>query len=235
MNLFEQEIKEFQEQIKKWQEAYPQWKEQIVFNEDLLKLKAEDIRYILVGDNPGKEEQKAHRYLIGTAGQGARRFFEETARLVDSFEKQVMVLNKTPVFTPSTLDLGELTEIQQLLTESQQYMALLMVRMQKILNCQLWITGFGGCRNAKGEWNLKIAKTRPLAPFFLALRESLASEKGNPEKLSFFKHFSYAHFQKDAHLGDIPKSVEEYQKKLSKIGSSYRQGFVTSLEGLFNK
>ena len=86
LDIFQKEIKGFQDQIKLWQQEYPAWAERIIFNEDLLNLKAEAVRYILVGDNPGKEEQKAHRYLIGTAGQGARRFFEETAQLVNSFD-----------------------------------------------------------------------------------------------------------------------------------------------------
>ena len=168
MDAFQKEIKNFQDQIELWQQEYPAWADRIVFNEDLLTLKAEEVRYILVGDNPGKEEQKAHRYLIGTAGQGARRFFEETAQLVESFDREVMVLNKTPVFTPSTMDLAELGEIAKLLEESQVYMAGLICQLQKICDCPVWVTGSGGCRTAQGEWKLTAAKTRPLASFFRA-------------------------------------------------------------------
>lgn len=224
MSLFYKEIESFQDQISQWQIRYPQWQERIVFNEDLLKLNPTEIRFILVGDNPGKEEQKAKRYLIGTAGQGARRFFEETAHLVESFEKQVMVLNKTPLFTPATMDLGELKEIETLLSESQEYMAHLMIRLQKLLDCPLWITGFGGCRNAKGEWNLKIAKSRPLAPFFKALKTEFEKSECDSQKLGFFKHFSYAHFQKDIHKNGVP---ENYLIQLLKIGDFYKENFFT--------
>lgn len=222
---FSEEIKSFQEQIIKWQREYPQWADQIVFNEDLLRLSPEEVRFILVGDNPGREEQKSHRYLIGTAGKGARRFFEETVGLVNSFEKEVMVLNKTPVFTPSTMDLGALAEISSLLEESQRYMAAFMIRMQKLLNCPLWVTGFGGCRNAKGDWNVKPAKTRPLGVFFQSLREEAIKEGSDQKNIQFFKHFSYAHFQKDAHQGNLPKDREEYLQKLNKIGSIYSGNF----------
>jgi uracil-DNA glycosylase len=222
MDRFKKEIEGFQNQINQWQKKYPQWGESIVFNEDLLKLNPSEVRFILVGDNPGKEEQKAKRYLIGTAGQGARRFFEETAHLVDSFDRQVMVLNKTPFFTPSTMDLGELSEVEALLEESQKYMAQLMVRFQQILGCPLWVTGFGGCRNAKGDWNFKTAKSRPLAPFFKALREEIEKSKVADDKLGFFKHFSYAHFQKDIHRNGIPT---DYLQSLSEIGSDYKINF----------
>lgn len=222
---FSEAVKNFQEQIIKWQKEYPQWADQIVFNEDLLRLSSQEVRFILVGDNPGKEEQKNRRYLIGTAGKGARRFFEETAGLVTSFEKEVMVLNKTPVFTPSTMDLGDLAEINSLLEESQKYMASFMIWMQKLLNCPLWITGFGGCRNAKGEWNLKPAKTRPLGVFFQSLREEAIKKGINQKEIRFFKHFSYAHFQKDAHQQEIPKNREEYLQKLNKIGDTYGENF----------
>lgn len=229
---FSEEIKNFQEQIIKWQKEYPQWADQIVFNEDLLRLEPQNIRFILVGDNPGREEQKNCRYLIGTAGKGARRFFQETAELVTSFEKEVMVLNKTPVFTPSTMDLGDLAEIKALLEESQKYMASFMVRMQKLLNCPLWITGFGGCRNSKGEWNLKPAKTRPLAVFFQSLKEEALKEGAASEKIQFFKHFSYANFQKDVHLGDTPKNREEYLQKLNDIGFGYSKNFFNQGKAL---
>lgn len=225
MDIFQKEIKGFQDQINIWKREYPAWADRIIFNEDLLNLKAEAIRYILVGDNPGKEEQKNHRYLIGTAGQGARRFFEETARLVDFFDREVMVLNKTPVFTPSTMDLAELSEIEKLLEESQVYMASLICRLQKICKCPVWVTGFGGCRNAQGEWKFKVAKTRPLACFFQALKKIGAPQPGEEPMIYFFKHFSYSHFQKDAHLESQPNSPEEYRKKLLKIGTFYRQGF----------
>ena len=222
MDRFKKEIEGFQKQITHWQTNYPQWRESIVFNEDLLKIDPLEVRFILVGDNPGTEEQKEKRYLIGTAGQGARRFFEETAHLEDSFDRQVMVLNKTPVFTPSTMDLGELSEIEVLLEESQKYMAQLMVRLRLILDCPLWITGFGGCRNTKGEWNFKIAKSRPLAPFFKALKEEIEESRVGDDKLGFFKHFSYAHFQKDIHRNGIPT---DYLTSLSEIGSHYKINF----------
>lgn len=225
MDAFQKEIKNFQGQIELWQQEHLAWADRIVFNKDLLNLKAEEVRYILVGDNPGKEEQKAHRYLIGTAGQGARRFFEETAQLVESFDREVMVLNKTPVFTPSTMDLAELGEIARLLEESQMYMAGLICRLQKICDCPVWVTGFGGCRSAQGEWKWTPAKTRPLACFFRTLKAEGAPENEEESMIYFFKHFSYSHFQKDAHFEGKPDTPEEYREKLLKIGAFYRQGF----------
>lgn len=226
MTDFENEIQGFKAQIHQWQDRYPQWQDQIVFNSDLLGLKPEKVRYILVGDNPGKEERKAGRYLVGMAGKGARRFFEETSKLVTSFDKEIMVLNKTPVFTPATLDLGNLTEMRELLEESQRYMGGLMIRLQKRLGCPLWITGFSGCRTTQGKWNLKPVKTRPLAVFFQSLREEALNQESDLSKIAFFKHFSYGNFVKDVHREEeLPRDPKAYLAKLEELGVHYKKDF----------
>ncbi|ABK97737.1 hypothetical protein [Pelobacter propionicus] len=66
----------------------------IVFNTNLGRI-PQDIRHILVADNPGKEEQAAGQYLLGSAGKIAKYFHEELLKL-DSFRDRVLVLNKTP-------------------------------------------------------------------------------------------------------------------------------------------
>ena len=60
----------------------------------------EQYKYILIGDNPGVEEFEKGRYFIGKSGQALRIFFEEN--LVDNFDKEVIVYNKTQLHTSKT-------------------------------------------------------------------------------------------------------------------------------------
>jgi len=73
--------------------------------------------------------------------------------------ESVAVLNKTPVCTPLTKDLVRLREThQQLLVETQHYMARLTYRLHKrFLMCNpdimVWISGFAGCwDNRQRRW-----------------------------------------------------------------------------------
>ena len=52
----------------------------IVYNRDLDKITQDDeIKLIVIGDNPGKDEQlqKNNRYLVGQAGKLADSFFKK--------------------------------------------------------------------------------------------------------------------------------------------------------------
>ena len=81
----------------------------IVFNRNLRKLSESGPKYIIVADNPGMDEQKDENscYLIGKAGQMTRNFFINN-KLVEDFDSQVAVLNKTCIHTKSTGDLKKL-------------------------------------------------------------------------------------------------------------------------------
>lgn len=88
-----------------------------------------EIRYIVVGDNPGKDEQlaKNNRYLVGQSGKLAANFFARNAELCAGFRQNVIILNKTPIHTAKTNHLKYLvradSEIAALIAESQKWMA----------------------------------------------------------------------------------------------------------------
>jgi hypothetical protein len=65
-----------------------------------------DIKLVLVGDNPGNEEKKSNVFLSpnGRAGKAARKFF----KLVhgdDCFSSRILILNKSSYHTTNTKDL----------------------------------------------------------------------------------------------------------------------------------
>ncbi|PKL09419.1 MAG: hypothetical protein CVV51_03985, partial [Spirochaetae bacterium HGW-Spirochaetae-7] len=66
------------------------------------------VSWVVVADNPGKREQEAasNRYLVGRSGQVAERFFAR--ELGVDFRRQVVIINKTPVHTPKTVQLRKL-------------------------------------------------------------------------------------------------------------------------------
>jgi hypothetical protein len=79
----------------------------IVYNRALDDIASGDeIRVILVADNPGKKEQLAanNRYLVGQSGKLAEGWFRRELGL--DFRREVLILNKTPVHTPKTAELA---------------------------------------------------------------------------------------------------------------------------------
>ena len=81
--------------------VYPQ-ETPIVYNHSLDELQVSDqIKLIIVSDNPGKNEQlhKNQRYLVGQAGKVAEGFFRRNPELNIDFRREAIILNKTPIHT----------------------------------------------------------------------------------------------------------------------------------------
>ena len=90
----------------------------IVYNHSIEKIKEDDeIKLILVGDNPGKKEQEHTRqsYLVGQSGVIAENFFKNNSELKIDFRKNVIILNKSILHTPKTTLLKELIKQDELI------------------------------------------------------------------------------------------------------------------------
>lgn len=88
--------------------AYP-LETPIVYNTALDAItEDDDIRLIVIGDNPGKSEQLAtnRKYLVGQAGKIAEGFFRRNPELGIDFRKNAIILNKTPLHTAKTRELA---------------------------------------------------------------------------------------------------------------------------------
>ena len=121
----------------------------IVYNHSLDLIEENDeIRLILVGDNPGKEEQKHtnQRYLIGQAGRIAEGFFARNKELRIDFRKNVIILNKTILHTAKTLNLKKLIKedknIENFFIKDQVCQAKLALLLQENFKCPIWIVGY---------------------------------------------------------------------------------------------
>jgi hypothetical protein len=112
-------------------------------------------RFIIVADNPGKNEQKAcnRRYLVGQSGKLAQGWFAKELRL--DFRTSTLIVNKTPIHTPKTAEINLLRrlaardsgrlagELDHILDESQRFMANLAFRLHSCMGGVLWISGYG--------------------------------------------------------------------------------------------
>lgn len=120
--------------------------------------KDDEIKLIVIGDNPGKDEQreKNRKYLVGQSGKIADGFFKKNPELGVDFRKNVIISNKTPLHTAKTKHLKYLNkngseEIQRLIEDSQIRMAEMCAELhQKLVmfadvesfKTQLWLVGY---------------------------------------------------------------------------------------------
>ena len=166
----------------------------VVYNTDLDSVTPNSqIKLILVGDNPGKNEQLNvnQKYLCGLAGKIAENYFKKNPELVIDFRKNVIILNKTPVHTAKTKELYSLvkydTDVNNLINESQVFMAEQTMTLQNALNIPIWLIGYGEI------------KTNGIFQSYLSTMTNLYTHKymTNYDKLFVFQHFSMNRFSID--------------------------------------
>lgn len=193
----------------------------VVYNRALDDIRADDgILWIVVADNPGKREQEAgmNRYLVGRSGLVAERFFAR--ELGVDFRRQVLIINKTPVHTPKTVQLRKLVrlypEAKAVVDESQRFMAAMVPVLQGCFNAKVWVMGLSELR-AGGLFE----------PWRLALAEAYAraGDTGSGGRLSDgvygFNHFSMGSFATDLERRRLPG--EPVPDAVMRIGAENRQ------------
>jgi hypothetical protein len=190
----------------------------VVYNEALDETGPGDrIKLLLVADNPVRREQAAEnrRYLVGPSGKIAEKFFRDHPSLGIDFRKNVLILNKTPVHTARTAELGELcrmagSRVTAAVEESQRFMAGLLLDFHRALApATVWIIGYSEMK--KGgifEVYTETIKT---------LYAALPRRRG---ELLFFRHFSMNQFTIDLNSQRLPG--EPLDEALRRIGAAYR-------------
>jgi len=122
-----------------------------------------EIHLIVIGDNPGKNEQlkKNQKYLVGQAGKIAAGFFEKNRELKTDFRKNVIILNKTPFHSAKTNHLKQILknaspELQNAIKESFVWMAKKTAELHQNLCVladkdafvpELWLVGYAELKN----------------------------------------------------------------------------------------
>ncbi len=188
----------------------------IVYNRALDEISENDeIKLIVVGDNPGKDEQllKNNKYLVGQAGKLGEGFFRKHPELGIDFRKNVIILNKTPVHSAKTSQLKYIIKnggksSADLIEESQIWMAEQTARLAKKLNSEIWLVGYSELKS-KG--------------IFIKYRDEL-KKCADWEKLFVFQHFSMNRFSIDL------KEFMENHKELSLREALFQLGTLHKTE-----
>ena len=223
--------KAYAEKIEEWTKAFPNLKElqkfaaeeghtpaypletAIVYNKALDDISQnDDIKLIVIGDNPGKEEQLLcnNRYLVGQAGRIAEGYFKRNPELDVDFRRNVIILNKTPVHSAKTAQLRTMVRqggegVAALLNESQAWCAKETARLHVRL-CQaaqqeaglapeLWLVGYSELKK-KGLFELYRDE---LKSFYKS-----SGFEAEWERVYVFQHFSMNRFTID--LSDYIKN-----------------------------
>jgi hypothetical protein len=184
-----------------------------------------DIRLILVADNPGRREQAAEnrRYLVGPSGKIAEKFFRDNPALKIDFRKNVIILNKTPVHTPRTVELKELrglggAALETAIDESQRLMARLLFEFHNSLSygkdkpVPVWITGYS-----------EMKKTGVFAAYTNEMK-TIYNKSELVKMLFLYRHFSMNQFTIDLKRQTCPG--ESVTRTLKRIGAAYRRKFL---------
>ena len=210
----------------------------IVYNTVLDTLRqTDDIRLIVVGDNPGKNEQlaKNRRYLVGQAGKLGEGFFRKNPDLGIDFRKHVIILNKSPVHTAKTKQLARLlregpAEFAALFDETQRWMARETAALQQALDCPLWLVGYGELRD-KGLFSVYAEElaaaqhpatvAHPAGELDPSMAVAHPAGKLDSPPVYLFQHFSMNRFSIDLRSRSDPgKSLAE---NLAIIGKEHRK------------
>ena len=240
MNKKEWEIfnnfkKEFSDKINEWTNKAPELKElqkeavikakaplysfetTVVYNRALDDIKESDnIRLIVIGDNPGKDEQllKNNKYLVGQAGKIAEGYFKRNSELGVDFRKDVIILNKTPIHSGKTNQLKTIAKnggekIQKLIEESQLWMAEKTAKLHcDLCNVQdndkkteLWLVGYAELKN-KG--------------IFIKYKDKLLQTYNAIAPNVWNNVYVFQHFSMNRFTIDLASFIEEnnYQGKL---------------------
>ena len=175
----------------------------VVYNTALDEITEEsEIHLIVIGDNPGKDEQRSYnqKYLVGQSGKIAAGFFARNTEFQTDFRKNAIILNKTPLHTAKTNHLKYLLKngggkIAKIISESQIFMAQKTAQLHKDL-CEaakdggiapeIWLVGYA---ELKGKG------------LFTEYRDELEKAYENTktawEKVFVFQHFSMNRFSID--------------------------------------
>lgn len=176
----------------------------------------DEIKLIVIGDNPGKNEQlhKNQKYLVGLAGKIADNFFKKNPSFGIDFRKNVIILNKTPIHTAKTKQLDFLLKkdgvgsFKKFYEETQIFTAQKTAELQKKLDCPIWLVGY--------------SELKPHCLFQSYANEikNLYKDTKNPQ-IYLYQHFSMNRFLID--LKDNYDQSIGLEENLSLLGIRHRK------------
>ena len=179
----------------------------VVYNTALDEItQDDDIKIIVIGDNPGKDEQRAanQKYLVGQAGKIAQGFFARHPSLGVDFRKNAIILNKTPVHSAKTKHLkfiaSQSAAARSLVLQSQLWLAQKTAELAAGVGAQIWLVGYAELKD-KGIFapyrdKLKEAAQKSQTDKNAAAQKSQTDQETATvwDALFVFQHFSMNRF-----------------------------------------
>ncbi len=197
---------EFKKKVEEFNKNYPEIKDEVlklsdktydfpfafVYNKKLDEITIDDnIKYIWVTDNPGLNEAIEEKYAVGSSGKGAQNFMVGSG-MVEEYDKEVIVLNKSFLHTRVTNDLKKLKKYQSIIDETQIYMANLTLALLNIFKCPLWILGISSLNKIFSKYSSTLTTNSNI----------------DMDKIYLYYHFSQGQFKKayNKKYAEFPKS-----------------------------
>ena len=214
---------EFRKQTALWNEEYNKvLKEKIeslsgceitnsfIYNEKLDEINENDnIKYIWIQDNPGYNEMLQNRYAIGASGKAGQNFMKNEG-LTEDFDREVIVLNKSPIHTKVTAVLSKLKN-RDIQDETQKYMAKAIFNVHNIFECDLWILGISNLNGIFGTFSKDM--------------EKLYKNSSLNKKMFLYYHFSQGQFKKAYNMEASTLGTDDPDKILESIGIKNRKKY----------
>lgn len=201
----------------------------VVYNTALDELTKDSlIRLIVIGDNPGKDEQLAKncKYLVGQSGKIAAGFFKNHPEFNVDFRQNAIILNKTPVHTAKTKHLKYLMQngseqLSKMLKESQIYMAKKTAELHINL-CKSAVT-----ENEKPDIFLvgysELKKNGIFTDYRENLKDFYSQTPEEWERVYVFQHFSMNRFSIDLKDFMQKNNLQDIVKSAHKLGTQHKQ------------
>lgn len=214
---------EFRKQTALWNEEYNKvLKERIeslsgceitnsfIYNEKLDEINENDnIKYIWIQDNPGYNEMLQNRYAVGASGKAGQNFMKNEG-LAEDFDREVIVLNKSPIHTKVTAVLSKLKN-REIQDETQRYMAKAIFTVHNIFECDLWILGISNLKGIFGTFSKDL--------------EKLYKNSALNKKMFLYYHFSQGQFKKAYNMEASTLETDDPDKILESIGIKNRKKY----------
>ena len=242
-NIFCDFKKELKQKIEEWTERAPKltdlqkeaarlaknteysFETPVVYNHALNDVQPQDdIKLIVIGDNPGKDEQLKinNRYLVGQAGKIAEGYFRRNPELGVDFRRNVIILNKTPIHSAKTIQLNTIAklggpEISVLIKESQIWMAEKTAALHAELGTELWLVGYSEQKDKK-----------IFCPYRDTLKASLINRKDAWNRVYVFQHFSMNRF-----TIDLSEYIKTEKKENARLESNIHELGVLHKKEIF--
>ena len=221
----------------------------VVYNTALDELTQQsEIKLIVIGDNPGKNEQLSinQKYLVGQAGKIAEGYFKKNPELEIDFRKNVIILNKTPVHSAKTKHLISIDKelkacnspAQNLIEESQRWMAKKTAALHQDLIAasdensfipELWLVGYTELKKNgifipyRDELKTAYTKTQAITTDSLALTDEPAKTSTAWQEVFVYQHFSMNCFSKDVKNHQAANPAQTLKQTLESLGQIHKE------------